>query len=68
MAVFDKFSGKLRPIFDEGLDEVLIFAIIFILILVSENSGDSMGILPVVIIGAFLLIFAGTCRNNESTA
>ncbi len=41
MAVFDNLSGKLRTVFDEGLDEVLIFAIIFILILLSEKNKNN---------------------------
>lgn len=68
MAVFDNMSEKLRTVFDEGLDEVLIFAIIFILILLSENNDNNMGILPVVIIGLFLLVFVGTCRTDEAAA
>ncbi len=68
MAVFDNLSGKLRTVFDEGLDEVLIFAIIFILILLSEKNENNMGILPVVIIGVFLLVFVGTCRTDEPAA
>jgi hypothetical protein len=68
MAVFDNLSGKLRTVFDEGLDEVLIFAIIFILILLSEKNENNMGILPVVIIGVFLLVFVGICRTDEPAA
>ncbi|NLK86227.1 MAG: hypothetical protein GX279_01870 [Clostridiaceae bacterium] len=68
MAIFSDMPSKLRNMFDEGLDEVLIFAIIFVLILISGNetsSGDNMGILPLLIIGAFLLLFLGTCRAEE---
>ena len=71
MAIFSDMPGKLRNMFDEGLDEVLIFAIIFILILLSgneTNSGDTMGILPILIIGAFLLLFLGTCRAEDGMA
>jgi len=67
MADNNEFYRKLRLMFDEGLDEVLIFAIIFILILLSEDKGDNLGIFPVVIIGAFLLIFITTCRTNEAS-
>jgi hypothetical protein len=61
--------NKLRSMFDEGLDEVLIFAIIFILILLSGNETDNcdnMGILPLLIIGAFLLLFLGIGRTEET--
>lgn len=71
MAIFSNIPGKLRSMFDEGLDEVLIFAIIFILILLSgneTNSGDNMGILPLLIIGAFLILFLGTSRAEEALA
>jgi hypothetical protein len=71
MAIFSNMPNKLRSMFDEGLDEVLIFAIIFILILLSgDESGncDNMGILPLIIIGAFLLLFLGTCRTEETMA
>lgn len=68
MALFDNLPGTLRNMFDEGLDEVLIFAIIFIIILLSGNEsdfGDHLGIVPVIIIGAFLLVFSGVCRVDE---
>lgn len=68
MALFDNLPDKLRNIFDEGLDEVLIFSIIFIIILVSGNDsdcGDNLGILPILIIAAFLLLFAGIYRAEE---
>jgi hypothetical protein len=71
MAVFDNLSGKLRMVFDEGLDEVLIFAIIFIFVLLSEKGsgcGDSMGFVPLIIIAVFLLLFANTCRADETAA
>jgi len=67
MAVDNELYEKLRIMFDEGLDEVLIFAIIFILILLSESNGDSLGIIPVVIIGIFLLMFITTCRTSEAS-
>lgn len=69
MAIFSNIPGKLRSMFDEGLDEVLIFAIIFVVILLSgneTNSGDNMGILPLLIIGAFLILFLGTSRTEEA--
>lgn len=68
MALFDNLPGTLRNLFDEGLDEVLVFAIIFILILLSGNEsdfGDHLGIVPVLIIAAFLLVFFGVCRVEE---
>ncbi|NMA34993.1 MAG: hypothetical protein GX940_10690 [Clostridiaceae bacterium] len=71
MAVFNNLSGKLRMIFDEGLDEVLIFAIIFILVLLSEKGsgcGDNMGFVPLIIIAVFLLLFTNTCRADETAA
>ncbi len=71
MAIFSDMPSKLRSMFDEGLDEVMIFAIIFILIILSgneTNSSDNMGILPLLIIGGFLLLFLGTCRTEEANA
>ncbi|HOA55806.1 MAG: hypothetical protein WAP56_10060 [Acetivibrionales bacterium] len=71
MAVFNNFSGKLRTMFDEGLDEVLIFAIIFIVVLLSGNESccsGNMGFIPLIIIGVFLLLFASTCRSDETAA
>lgn len=68
MAIFDNLPNKLRSMFDEGLDEVLIFAIIFIIVLMSEknfNTGDKMDTIPILIIAAFLLIFANVCRIEE---
>ena len=65
-------SDKIRGIFDDGLDEVLIFAIVFIFVLISgrdNNKGgsdDSAGILPLLVIGIFLLVFAGYCRDGET--
>ncbi len=71
MTFFDDLPIKARSMFDEGLDEVLIFAIIFIFILLSGNetsSGDNMGLLPLLIIGAFLLLFLAICRTDENVA
>jgi len=71
MAVLDNLSGKLRTIFDEGLDEVLIFAIIFIFVLLSGSGSDcdsNMGFVPLIIIAVFLLLFAGVCRTEETAA
>lgn len=68
MALFDNLPGTLRKMFDEGLDEVLIFAIIFIIILLSgseSDTGENLGIVPILIIGVFLLIFTGICRIEE---
>ncbi|HOQ07717.1 MAG TPA: hypothetical protein PK127_08215 [Clostridiales bacterium] len=71
MAVFDNLSGKLRTMFYEGLDEVLIFAIIFIFVILSGNGSDcesKMGFVPLIIIAVFLLLFAGVCRTDETAA
>lgn len=67
MAFFDDLPGNLRKMYDEGLDEVLIFAIIFILVMFSGNDSDLGGIhgtLPLIIIAAFLLLFLFVCREN----
>lgn len=69
MAFLDNLPYTLRSMFDEGLDEILIFAFIFILVLLSKNDSgheDNAGILPFIIIAAFLLLFAGICRTAES--
>jgi hypothetical protein len=68
MALFNNLPGTLRKMFDEGLDEVLIFAIIFIIIILSGSEsdiGENLGIVPILIIGIFLLIFAGVCRVDS---
>lgn len=69
MAAYNNLSGKLRTVFDEGLDEVLIFAIIFIVVLLSGNESgcsSNMGFVPLIIIAVFLLIFTSVCRNDET--
>jgi hypothetical protein len=72
MAFSDDLTETLRHVFDEGLDEVLIFAIIFIFILLtgSENNcienGEFGWIFPLIIIGVFLLVFAGCGRSLPS--
>jgi len=71
MAVFDTHPGNLRAMFNEGLDEVLIFAIIFIFVLLSGNGpgcDGNMGFVPLIIIAVFLLLFAGVCRTDEAAA
>lgn len=71
MAIFEHLPDKLRSMFDEGLDEVLIFAVIFIIIMISGNdsdSADNLGILPLVVIAIFLFLFAGLSRNGDSAA
>ncbi len=75
MAFFKNIPETLRGIFDDGLDEVLIFAVVFIFILFSgretDNSseyGDTGGILPILIIAVFLLLFAGFGRRGENAA
>ena len=74
MAFLENIPDTLRNVFDDGLDEVLIFAVVFVFILLSghetSNSGDcgeNIGILPLLIIGIFLLIFAGLGRSNEES-
>ena len=72
MAFMENIPDLLRSVFNDGLDEVLIFAVVFIFILLSghetDNSGDfgdNMGIIPLLIIAAFLLLFAGINRTEE---
>ncbi|MDP4113701.1 MAG: hypothetical protein Q8924_16435 [Bacillota bacterium] len=68
MAFSDDLTDMLRHVFNEGLDEVLIFAIIFIFILLtgSENNhienGEFGWIFPLIIIAVFLLVFTGCGR------
>ncbi len=73
MTLLANIPNILRSVFDDGLDEVLIFAAVFIFILLSgrgTNSHgeheDNMGILPLIIIAAFLLLFTGISRTEES--
>lgn len=75
MAFWENIPITLRNVFDDGLDEVLIFAVVFIFILLSghetnslDEYGDNMGILPLIIIAASLLIFTGISRTGESVA
>ncbi|NLV35524.1 MAG: hypothetical protein GXY17_02475 [Clostridiaceae bacterium] len=68
MAFSDNLSGVVRRIYDDGLDEVLVFAIIFIIILLTGKGSeeeDNLGIVPIVIIAVFLLIFYLTNRTEE---
>jgi hypothetical protein len=68
MAKEGKLPELLRGVFDEGLDEVLIFAIIFIFVLFSGYGNSEEGcnsIIPIIIIVAFLILFAGVSRNND---
>lgn len=72
MAFMEIFPDLLRSIFDDGLDEVLIFAAIFIFVLLSgretnspDGYGDDMGILPLLIIAAFILLFTSFGRTEE---
>ncbi|HEX2946205.1 MAG TPA: hypothetical protein VHT96_09665 [Clostridia bacterium] len=71
MAIFDHFPDILRGMYNEGLDEVLIFAVIFIIIIVtgkdSESAGN-LGLLPLIVISAFLLFFVGLSRNEDAAA
>ncbi len=71
MAKEGKLPELIRGVFDEGLDEVLIFSIIFIFILLSgygnsENSEEGgSSFIPIIIIAAFLILFAGITRNSD---
>lgn len=69
MAKEGKLPELLRGVFDEGLDEVLIFSIIFIFILFSGYGNSEEGcssFIPIIIIAAFLILFAGISRNNDN--
>lgn len=71
MAFFDDLPVHLRKMYDEGLDEVLIFAIVFILVLFSGNDSDPGGIagtVPLIIITTFLLLFLFINRNADEPA
>ena len=70
----ENVTNTVRHVFDDGLDEILIFAIIFIFILLSghENNGIEdntvgSGILPLIIIGAFLLLFTSFNRSEMNS-
>jgi len=72
MSIWDNLPDKIRNIFDDGFDEVLVFAIVFIFILISGQDSncpgkadDSAGIFPLIVIGLLLLLFTGFCRNGE---
>lgn len=68
MAFSDNLSRMVRKIYDDGLDEVLVFAIIFIIILITgkgSDDGDNFGIVPIAIIAVFLLIFYLMYRTEE---
>lgn len=69
----ENITNTMRRIFDDGLDEILIFAFIFIFILLTghENNGFEdntigSGILPIIIIGVFLLLFTSFSRTETS--
>lgn len=69
----EDITNTMRHIFDDGLDEILIFAFIFIFILLTghENNGIEdntvgSGILPLIIIGVFLLLFTSFSRSEIS--
>ena len=71
----ENVTNTMRHVFDNGLDEILIFAIIFVFILLSghENNGIEdntvgSGILPLIIIGAFLLLFTSFNRPEMTPA
>lgn len=72
MAFLEHIPDTLRGVFDDGLDEVLIFAFVFIFILLSGQEKDTIidskegcGILPLIVIGVFLLLFAGFSDTRE---
>lgn len=74
MTFWENIPDTLRSVFDDGLDEVLIFAVIFAFILLSghetnnlEEYGDNMGILPLVIIAVLLLLFTRFGPVKENT-
>lgn len=73
MALFGRIPDILRDIYDDGLDEVLIFAFVFIFILLSGHEdnrpgecGDNAGILPLIIIAVVLLLFTTVNRTNDT--
>jgi hypothetical protein len=71
MAFFDDLPEHLRKMYDEGLDEVLIFAIVFILVLFSGNDSDLGGVpgtLPLIIVAVFLLLFSFVNRKTDEPA
>jgi ABC-type polysaccharide/polyol phosphate export permease len=69
MAILEHLPDTLRSMFDEGLDEIFIFAIIFIIIIIAgieSDSADNLGILPLVVIAIFLFLFVGLYRNEDA--
>ena len=73
MDIPENIINTVRHVFDDGLDEVLIFAFIFIFILLSGHENDDSGnepvitsILPLILIGAFLLLFFSIGRTETS--
>lgn len=74
MALMENLPNMLRGIFNDGLDEVLIFAFVFIFVLLTGREtdspnweGDNLGILPLLIIAVFLLLFATAGRADEDS-
>ncbi len=70
MAFLEHIPDTLRGVFDDGLDEVLIFAFVFIFLLLSgqdklDESKESCGILPLIVIGIFLLLFVSFTDTRE---
>ena len=68
----ENMTNTLTRLFDDGLDEVLIFAFIFIFVLLSghdgnENNTVNCGILPLIVIGAFLLLYFGFGRTEAES-
>jgi len=66
----ERIPDTLRSVFDDGLDEVLVFAFVFIFLLLSgkdkiDASKDSCGIPPLIVMGIFILLFAILADTRE---
>jgi hypothetical protein len=68
----DSMTRTLKRMFDDGIDEVLVFVFVFIFILLAGQSGDGLenntisgSFLPIILIGAFLLLFFGFGRSDD---
>lgn len=67
----ERFTNTMRFLFEDGLDEVLIFAFIFIFILLTGHENDEYGngvnggIVPLILIGVFLLLYSGFGRTEN---
>lgn len=70
MSFSESAANIMGRVFDNGLDEVLIFAFVFIFILLSGEGSDfdkDAGILPLVVIGVFLLLFSSFGRLESDS-